>query len=89
LVVVPPASAAARLPAFWSALAAAAIAFALSRAFGRPVVERLVTRAALGWSDAFFARWGGWAVLALGLVQDGDDDRNRVSHAVLWLLLTT
>jgi uncharacterized membrane protein YdjX (TVP38/TMEM64 family) len=46
-----------------SALVAAAVAFGLSRAFGRPVVERLVTRAALAWSDAFFARWGTWAVL--------------------------
>lgn len=46
-----------------SGLAGAAVAFGLSRAFGRPVAERLATRAALGWSDAFFARWGIWAVL--------------------------
>jgi uncharacterized membrane protein YdjX (TVP38/TMEM64 family) len=46
-----------------SALVAAALAFGLSRAFGRPVAERLVTRAALEWSDAFFARWGAWAVV--------------------------
>lgn len=46
-----------------SALAAAAIAFGLSRTFGRPVAERLVTRGALEWSDGFVARWGGWAVL--------------------------
>lgn len=46
-----------------SALGSAALAFGLSRAFGRPVAERLATRAAVAWSDAFFARWGVWAVL--------------------------
>jgi uncharacterized membrane protein YdjX (TVP38/TMEM64 family) len=46
-----------------SALVAAALAFGLGRAFGRPVAERLVTRAALEWSDAFFSRWGVWAVV--------------------------
>lgn len=46
-----------------SALGSAAVAFGLSRAFGRPVAERLATRAAVAWSDAFFARWGLWAML--------------------------
>ena len=46
-----------------SALIAAALCFGLSRWFGRPLAERLVTRAAVEWSDAFFARWGLWAVL--------------------------
>ena len=46
-----------------SALAAAAVAFGLSRAFGRPVAERFATSAALASADTFFARWGVWAVL--------------------------
>ncbi len=46
-----------------SALVAAAVCFGLSRALGRPVMERLVTRAAVEWSDAFFGRFGAWAVL--------------------------
>ncbi len=46
-----------------SALVAATLCFALSRRFGRPVAERLVTRRALQWSDDFFARFGAYAIL--------------------------
>jgi uncharacterized membrane protein YdjX (TVP38/TMEM64 family) len=46
-----------------SALVAAAISFSLSRRLGRPIAERLVTRRALEWSDAFVARFGPRAVL--------------------------
>lgn len=46
-----------------SALVGAAICFWLSRGFGRPVAERLVTQRAVEWSDAFFARFGAHAVL--------------------------
>ncbi len=51
-----------------SALVAAAVCFGLGRALGRPLVERLVTRAAVDWSDAFFGRFGAWAVLIGRLV---------------------
>lgn len=46
-----------------SALAAAAICFGLSRRFGRPVAQRLVTARAVEWSDRFFERFGAYAVL--------------------------
>lgn len=46
-----------------SALVGAGICFGLSRRFGRPLAERLVTRPALAWSDAFFQRFGAHAVL--------------------------
>jgi len=53
----------------WSAAElAAAICFALARALGRPFVERLFSRRALGRVDAFFARDGLRAVLVLRLV---------------------
>lgn len=45
-----------------SALAAAAVCFGLSRGLGRPAIARLVTGQALAWSDAFFARFGPYAV---------------------------
>ncbi|MBI2529450.1 MAG: TVP38/TMEM64 family protein [Candidatus Rokubacteria bacterium] len=46
-----------------SALGAAALCFGLSRILGRPAVGRLVSPRALAWSDAFFARFGPYAVL--------------------------
>ncbi|MBI2197645.1 MAG: TVP38/TMEM64 family protein [Candidatus Rokubacteria bacterium] len=46
-----------------SALGAAALCFGLSRILGRPAVGRLVSPRALEWSDAFFARFGSYAVL--------------------------
>jgi uncharacterized membrane protein YdjX (TVP38/TMEM64 family) len=46
-----------------SALVAAAICFALSRHFGRPIAQRLVTARAIEWSDRFFERFGAYAVL--------------------------
>jgi uncharacterized membrane protein YdjX (TVP38/TMEM64 family) len=46
-----------------SALVAAAICFALSRRFGRPIAQRLVTARAVEWSDRFFERFGAYAVL--------------------------
>jgi uncharacterized membrane protein YdjX (TVP38/TMEM64 family) len=46
-----------------SALLAAALCFALSRRFGRPVAGRVVTARAIEWSDRFFGRFGAYAVL--------------------------
>jgi uncharacterized membrane protein YdjX (TVP38/TMEM64 family) len=46
-----------------SALVAAAICFGLSRRFGRPIAQRLVTARAVEWSDRFFERFGVYAVL--------------------------
>lgn len=46
-----------------SALVGAGICFWLSRRFGRPLAERLVSRGALEWSDGFFTRFGVHAVL--------------------------
>lgn len=51
-----------------SALLAAAVCFALSRHFGRPAAERLITRSAVEWSDRFFRRFGAYAVLIGRLV---------------------
>lgn len=51
-----------------SALAAAAVCFGLSRGLGRPAIARLVSGPALAWSDAFFARFGPYAVLAGRLI---------------------
>jgi uncharacterized membrane protein YdjX (TVP38/TMEM64 family) len=53
----------------WStALLAAAICFGMSRALGRPVVERFVPRGALEGADRFFVRHGAWAVLVARLI---------------------
>ena len=46
-----------------SALVGAGICFWLSRRFGRPLAERLVSPQALAWSDGFFGRFGAHAVL--------------------------
>ena len=53
---------------FSTALAASLICFALARALGRPVVERLATRRLLEPVDAFFARHGASAVLVARLI---------------------
>lgn len=56
--------------AFWggvlswsSALIGATLCFYISRTLGRPVVEKLVNRKALDWSDRFFARYGVYAII--------------------------
>ncbi len=61
--------------AFWggllswsSAMAGAALCFWLSRAFGRPLAERLAGRTALEAADRFFARHGVQAILAARLL---------------------
>lgn len=46
-----------------SALVAAAICFGLSRRFGRPPAERLMSARAVEWGDRFFERFGVYAVL--------------------------
>lgn len=46
-----------------SALVAAAICFGLSRQFGRPLAERLMSPRAVEWSSPFFERFGVYAVL--------------------------
>ncbi len=68
-----------------SALVAAAICFWLSRRFGRPIAERLVTRRALEWSDAFFAQFGAHAVLIgrlLPVVRRGELRGRAHKHVV-------
>jgi uncharacterized membrane protein YdjX (TVP38/TMEM64 family) len=61
--------------AFWgtvlswtSAMAGAALCFAIARALGRPVVERLAGTGPLARTDAFFARYGSAAVLVARLI---------------------
>lgn len=51
-----------------SAMAGAALCFGISRALGRPAVERLVGGAALELADRFFARHGRRAVLLARLL---------------------
>ena len=51
-----------------SASVAAAIAFWISRVFGRGPVEALVGKTGLESADRWFARWGHYAVLAARLV---------------------
>lgn len=50
-----------------SAMVAAALCFGLSRLFGRRLVEKLASPSALAWTDAFFARYGKYAVLVTRL----------------------
>jgi uncharacterized membrane protein YdjX (TVP38/TMEM64 family) len=45
-----------------SILLSAGLCFGLARLFGRPVVERFVTPAALAWADRHLARYGPFAV---------------------------
>ena len=61
--------------AFWggvlswsSAMVGAALCFAIARALGRPLVERLVGSAPLAKSDAIFERYGTHAVLIARLI---------------------
>jgi uncharacterized membrane protein YdjX (TVP38/TMEM64 family) len=61
--------------AFWgsvlswsSAMVGAALCFAIARALGRPVVERLAGSGPLARTDAFFARYGSAAVLVARLI---------------------
>jgi uncharacterized membrane protein YdjX (TVP38/TMEM64 family) len=61
--------------AFWgtvlswsSAMVGAALCFAIARALGRPVVERLAGAGPLARTDAFFARYGSAAVLVARLI---------------------
>jgi uncharacterized membrane protein YdjX (TVP38/TMEM64 family) len=61
--------------AFWgtvlswsSAMVGAALCFAIARALGRPVVERLAGTGPLARTDAFFARYGSAAVLVARLI---------------------
>jgi uncharacterized membrane protein YdjX (TVP38/TMEM64 family) len=51
-----------------SVLASAALCFSLARRFGRPLVERVVTPAALRRADAVFLRHGAFAVLLARLL---------------------
>lgn len=51
-----------------SAMAGAALCFGLARLYGRGVVERLTTKAALAQVDAFFAHFGKWAILVARLL---------------------
>lgn len=51
-----------------SAMAGAALCFVLARLYGRGVVERFTTKAALKQVDVFFARYGKWAVLIARLL---------------------
>ncbi|RKL69415.1 hypothetical protein CR203_04210 [Salipaludibacillus neizhouensis] len=61
--------------AFWggilswsSALIGATLCFYIARTLGRPVVEKLVNRKALDWSDRFFVRYGMYAIVISRIV---------------------
>lgn len=61
--------------AFWggilswsSAMVGAAICFYIARSLGRPVVEKLVSKTALDWTDRFFERYGMHSVLIARLI---------------------
>jgi len=51
-----------------SAMVAAALAFAISRTFGRGLVEKLVNSSTLMWADGFFKHYGTQAVLIARLL---------------------
>lgn len=51
-----------------SAMVAAALAFGISRTFGRGLVEKLVNPSTLIWADDFFRRYGNQAVLIARLL---------------------
>lgn len=51
-----------------SAMAGAALCYAIARIYGRSVVEKFTTRAALREVDVFFERYGKWAVLIARLL---------------------
>lgn len=51
-----------------SAMAGAVLCYAIARIYGRSVVEKFTTRAALREVDEFFERYGKWAVLIARLL---------------------
>ncbi|PKM78380.1 MAG: TVP38/TMEM64 family protein [Firmicutes bacterium HGW-Firmicutes-15] len=51
-----------------SAMVGAALCYAIARIYGRTVVEKFTTRAALKEVDKFFERYGKWAVLVARLL---------------------
>ncbi|MEN6327730.1 MAG: TVP38/TMEM64 family protein [Syntrophomonas sp.] len=51
-----------------SAMAGAALCYAIARIYGRAVVEKFTSRAALREVDEFFERYGKWAVLIARLL---------------------
>lgn len=51
-----------------SAMAGAALCYAIARIYGRSAVEKFTTRAALREVDVFFERYGKWAVLIARLL---------------------
>ncbi|MGE5391034.1 MAG: TVP38/TMEM64 family protein [Deltaproteobacteria bacterium] len=51
-----------------SAMAGAALCYAIARLYGRSLVEKLTTRRALKEVDVFFERYGKWAVLIARLL---------------------
>ncbi|MDF9410005.1 MAG: TVP38/TMEM64 family inner membrane protein YdjZ [Pelotomaculum sp. PtaB.Bin013] len=51
-----------------SAMAGAALCYAIARVYGRSVVEKFTTRSALREVDVFFERYGKWAVLIARLL---------------------
>jgi len=51
-----------------SAMAGAVLCYAIARIYGRNVVEKLTTRAALKAVDEFFEKYGKWAVLVARLL---------------------
>ncbi len=51
-----------------SAMAGAALCYAIARLYGRRVVEKFTTRSALNEVDVFFERYGKWAVLVARLL---------------------
>ena len=61
--------------AFWgtllswsSAMVGAAVCYAIGRVLGRPAVERMVSKKALGFADRFFERYGNNSVLIARLI---------------------
>lgn len=51
-----------------SAMVGAALCYAIARIYGRTVVEKITTRAALKEVDKFFEKYGKWAVLVARLL---------------------
>lgn len=61
--------------AFWggilswsSAMLGAALCYGIARALGRPVVEKLVSKTAVEWTDQFFERYGKHSILLARLL---------------------
>lgn len=51
-----------------SAMLGAALCYFIARAFGRPAVEKLVSKTALEWTDLFFDKYGNHAILLARLL---------------------